>query len=328
MKKLFPSIRHFFTAHVPAQTLGCFRIAVGIFAMAQLLILLPDWMWFYGPQGILPWEISDALSTRQTPGLSLLAKFFSPLNISANGTVYFVTIIYFITLAGLIAGYKTHLMGTLAWLSHLILNTTGHFTAYGVETFAHIGLFYCMILPVGASWSVDSYKKPMALPPYLITLSVRIIQLHLCIMYLASGIEKSMGSQWWNGEAIWIAMQQDQFHKVNINWMAGVPVIPQILCIVTLITETFYPIGMLWKKTRKIWLLAILSMHLFIGIFLGLQLFGGLMFLLNLSTFGEYCFPGIFSRRIKSFSLYGFRIIKQNILLNDMFGGKGSIPHI
>ena len=339
MKNTFLHIRNFFCNPVPAQTLGCFRIAVGIFALTQLLILLPDWMWLYGPQGLLPWEVSDALSTRQTPGLSYLAKLLLPLSISAKGTVYFVTAIYFSSLIGLIAGYKTRFMGALAWLMHLILNTTGHFTAYGVETFSHIALFYCMILPVGISLSVDSYKRHSTLPPYLVTLSVRIIQLHFCIIYLASGLEKSMGSQWWNGEAIWIAMQQDQFHKVDINWMAAVPIVPKILCMGTLMIETLYPLGMLWKKTKKIWLIAILLMHFCIALFLGLQLFGGLMFLLNFTAFGEHCFPGIFSRRIKSLWRPHFRtpkiifwgknllsdkevglISRSNSFLNDSYG--------
>ena len=74
---------------------------------------------------------------------------------------------------------------------------------------------------------------------------------------------------------------------------------------------------MLWKKTKKFWLLAILSMHFFIAIFLGLQLFGGLMFLLNLTTFGEHCFPGIFSRRIKNLFTCTFRIIKINFLSKE-----------
>jgi hypothetical protein len=74
---------------------------------------------------------------------------------------------------------------------------------------------------------------------------------------------------------------------------------------------------MLWKRTKKIWLLAILSMHFFIAVFLGLQLFGGLMFLVNLTAFGEYCFPGIFSRRIKTFLPARFRIIKINFLSKE-----------
>jgi hypothetical protein len=299
MKKKFSFIARFFSQPSSPDTLGFFRIAVSAFAIVQLFVLLPDWMSLYGPKGILPWEVSEALSTNHMPGLSKVLAVLSVFKMSPVSVLYLVTIIYFLSLLGLIAGYKTRLMGTLAWLMHLVLNTTGHFTAYGVETFTHISLFYCMVLPVGSAYSVDQRKKPVSVPPYLITLSIRMLQLHLCIMYLASGLEKSMGSQWWNGEAIWIALQQDQFRQVNVDWMANVPLIPKILCLGTLLVETCYPIGMLWNKTRKCWLAAILTMHLFIALFLGLHLFGALMMLLNAAAFGKECFPRLFTLRPK-----------------------------
>lgn len=300
MKKTFNHFSAFFYQPVPAQTLGAFRIAVGLFALVQLAVLLPDWMWLYGPQGILPWQVSDALSIRSTPALSLFAKGFAAVGLSAEASVWIVTALYFLSLTALIAGYKTRLMAILAYLMHTALNTTGHFTAYGVEMFAHIALFYCIVLPVNCCWSVDRMKKSLSIPPYLVTLSVRLIQLHLCIMYVASGLEKAMGTQWWNGDAIWIAMQQDQFHTVNINWMAQTPIVAKLLCWGTLLIETLYPLGMFWSRTKKIWLLAVLGMHAGIALFLGLQLFGALMFLLNLSVFGESCFPGLFSLNLRS----------------------------
>jgi hypothetical protein len=186
-------------------------------------------------------------------------------------------------------------MGVLAWLMHIILNTTAHFTAYGVETFLHIALFYCAVLPVGCCRSIDNNKKPKQIPSYLITLSVRLIQFHLCIMYLACGIEKSMGTQWWNGEAIWIALQQDQFHRVDTGWMSQIQLVPKLLGWSTLLVETFYPLAMFYRKTKRIWLASIICMHAFIAVFLGLQLFGALMILLNLSIFGKDCFPNLFS---------------------------------
>lgn len=300
MKPLTTLIHKFFLRPVAIQTLGAFRIAIAVFTFVQLLVLLPDWIWLYGPQGLIPWDISDALSTRNTPGLTLVARSLSVLDVSPVQTLYMVTAVYFVSLIGLIVGYKSQLMGGIAWISHLVLNTTGHFTAYGVETFAHIGLFYCMVLPVGASLSMDAWLKPSKIEPYLLTLSIRVIQIHFCIMYFASGLEKAMGSQWWNGNAIWIAMQQDQFHRVNIDWMANLPFVPKMLCIGTLALEILYPIGIQFSKTKKFWLFGILLMHLGIALFLGLQLFGGLMFLINLSVFGEHCFPGIFSRWTKA----------------------------
>jgi len=119
-------------------------------------------------------------------------------------------------------------------------------------------------------------------------------------MYLACGIEKSLGEQWWNGEAIWMALQQDQFHQVNTGWMAHVPIIPKLLCWGTLFVETLYPVGMFFSKTKKIWLISIMSMHAFIALFLGLQLFGALMILLNLTAFGNHSFNGLFLLKWKN----------------------------
>lgn len=286
MKKLLSNINRFFTAPVPVHTIAFFRISVAVFSMIQLLVLLPDWLWLYGPEGMIPWQLSDAIPLRNTPGLLEISALLRPFHLTAVQAVWIVTVIYFFSLTGLIIGWKSQPMGALAWITHLVLNTTGHFTAYGVETFTHIALFYCMVMPVGIAWSLDAYRRRPVIAPYLVTLSIRVIQLHLCIMYLASGLEKSMGTQWWDGNAIWIALQQDQFHNFNVNWMASVPIVPQALCIGTLVIEMFYPAGMLWNKTKKFWLPAILMMHLGIAIFLGLQLFGALMFLLNLSIFG------------------------------------------
>ena len=296
MNKIFLSIQKLFFKQESVNTLGFFRIAISAFALIQLFVLLPDWMWLYGPEGLLPWQISEALNTNNTPSLLFISEH---LHISSSAIVYIVTGVYFLSLTGLLIGFKTRVMGILAWFMHIILNTTGHFTAYGVETFLHIALFYCAVLPVGCCMSIDAYKKSNQIPSYLITLSVRLIQLHLCIMYVACGIEKSLGAQWWNGEAIWIALQQDQFHQVNTGWMAQVPLIPKLLGWHTLFIETLYPFAIFFKRTKKFWLIGIIGMHAFIAIFLGLQLFGGLMILLNLTVFGNHCFPGLFSFGLK-----------------------------
>ena len=282
-----------------AETLGFFRICVAVFCLVQLLVLLPDWLWLYGPDGLIPWQLSDAVSFRNTPGLLWFAQYLEPSGLSSLQLLWLVTSLYFFSLIALIIGWKSQWMGSIAWITHLVLTTTGHFTAYGVETFTHIALFYCMVMPVGAAWSIDA-RKGFNVAPHLLTLSIRVIQLHLCIMYFASGMEKAMGTQWWDGNAIWIALQQDQFHHFNVDWMASVPIIPQLLCIGTLLVETLFPLGMMWGRTRRFWLPAILMMHLGIAVFLGLELFGGLMFLLNLSLFGTDTIRSFYRRLARS----------------------------
>jgi len=297
MKRFYQAVQHFFTQPLPVETLGFFRIAIAAFALAQLLVLLPDWMRLFGPEGILPWQVSDALNTKNTPTLSWVANIFSAAGISSEVTVYILTIIYALSLISLMAGIYTRVAAVLSWICHMILNSTGHMMAYGVETFTHIALFYCMVLPTGAGFSIDKKRgKYKNVPGYLITLSIRLIQLHLAIMYCASGIEKALGTQWWNGEAIWMSLQQDQFHQFNTSWLAQVPIIPELLGWITLAAEILFPIGIYWRHTKKIWLIAIIGMHFFILVFLGLHLFGSLMILLNISIWGHHCFPRLFKK--------------------------------
>lgn len=297
MTVVLQKINGFFFSPTAIEPLGAFRIAISFFALVQALVLIPDWMWFFGPEGLMPWEVSDSLSTSNTPSLSHLHFILSYFKISPRYIVYLATSIYFLALISLLLGYKTRVAGFMAWFLHMMLNTTGHFTAYGVETFTHIALFYCAVLPVGVCWSLDSHDPNKSnLPPHLLTLSIRVVQLHLCVAYTATGLEKSMGEQWWSGEAIWIALQQDQFNQFNMEWLVHVPWLMKLLCWGTVIMETTYPIGMFWNKTKRIYLPGIICMHFFIAIFLGLHLFGLLMILFNLSIFGEHAFPGLLSK--------------------------------
>lgn len=285
------SLQNFITKPLPAETLGLFRIFASTFALTQVIVLLPDWMLLFGPEGLLPWQVSDALNTKSTPTLSIFS------NVPGVYKVYIVTSIYIISLLALILGFYTRAASIIAWLSHLILNSTGHMTAYGVETFTHISLFYCMVLPAGIALSIDKKRGKYAnVPPHLVTLSIRIVQLHLAIMYCASGIEKALGEQWWSGEAIWMALQQDQFRQFDMGWLANVPLLTTLLGWGTVALEMLFPVAMFVSQTKKIWLPAIVGMHLFIIVFLGLHLFGILMILLNLAAFGQHCYPQSFRK--------------------------------
>lgn len=299
MKKIFQSISFYFNTPLPVQVLGLFRILIAFFILIEVFTLLPDWMLLYGPKGLLPWSITDALNTKHTPSLADAATLFAKIGISDENTVYIITTVYIISILALVAGIYSRMAALLVWFCHILINTTGQMTAYGVETFIHIALFYCVIMPVGAALSVDSkLGKYQQLPPYLVTLCIRVIQLHVCIMYFSSGIEKSLGSQWWDGTAIWLALQQDQFYQFNTSWLAYIPIVPKLLGWGTLITEILYPAGIYWKRTKKIWLIAVLVMHLFIMIFLGLYLFGSLMILLNIAIFSHECYPALFNKFI------------------------------
>ena len=158
---------------------------------------------------------------------------------------------------------------------------------YGMDMFHHISLFYCAIMPVGNSLSLDQLRtKKKILSSQEAGVSRHLLQLHLCIMYTSSGFEKAAGVQWWNGEAIWRSVMLPTFHNFDMAWLAQVPWLAMFLGWGILVIEIGYSIFVWIPRIRLLAIVAILLMHIMIGIFLGLQLFAIIMMILNLGAFG------------------------------------------
>ncbi|MFT3883817.1 MAG: hypothetical protein QM703_29820 [Gemmatales bacterium] len=57
-------------------------------------------------------------------------------------------------------------------------------------------------------------------PLWSATLALRLIQIHMCIVYFISGLAKLQGSTWWNGSATWLTMNSPLFNEgVDLSWM-------------------------------------------------------------------------------------------------------------
>jgi hypothetical protein len=121
-------------------------------------------------------------------------------------------------------------------------------------------------------------------PTSLARLGLRVLQLHLCIVYLSSGIEKATGEQWWNGEAIWRSVTRPDLATFDLTTLAQFPLVAMLLCWGTLVVEIGYP-AMIWHRWTKLpWAAATIGLHAGIAIFLGLWSFAALMIVLNVAA--------------------------------------------
>jgi hypothetical protein len=82
-----------------------------------------------------------------------------------------------------------------------------------------------------------------------------------------------------------------------MDWLAWYPWIPMALSWFTMFIETFYFAGMWIPRLRVYWLGGIIALHMGIGLFLGLYLFGLVMILLSLSAFGYDIWRELAARR-------------------------------
>lgn len=265
----------FLTPSTPGP-LVFFRIAIALLGLVQGAWLAGNIVLLYGEHGLVQWPISEGITGTHMPQLSWLRPVAAITGLSADTWVYILLLTYMAALAGLLLGKFARVMAAAAWWLHFMFMNTGFLAAYGVETFMHIGLCYCMVMPVRPGAPVSEWN----------TLSIRVLQLHLCIVYVASGVEKAAGIQWWNGEAIWQTLMHSQFSRFDMSWLAQHPWLARLLCWATLLIEIGYPFFMWFRRSRPYGYFAVVSLHLGIAIFMGLELFAAAMIIFNTAAFG------------------------------------------
>jgi len=277
--------------------LALFRMGVAGVLLAQAVAVSPDLSALFGSHGVVQWSIGEIVLRGWQPRIGWVARALAPFGVSDAGAMLAVFLANVTSLLALGLGYRTRTAALLAWCSDTALTNTGGFGAYGLSAFAHVALFYCLVCPVGSRLSVDARtgRCPPALVPAPVAL--RLLQAHVAIVYLASGIEKARGPQWWNGEAIWRAVMQPQFAQHQLTWLSGAPVVTRLVGLSTLVVEIGYALFIWPRATRRLWVMATVALHLGIAIFLGLWLFSAMMIVLTASLFGYAAFAGPWRRR-------------------------------
>jgi len=288
MKRLVWQAHAFFTVPISPVPLGVFRLMVAAFVLIQAMIWYPDWTGFLGNDGWIQWEISKALTQSWSIHIQDLYQLLHWLfNFTELQSVWTLYVAYIASATGLLLGWHTRFFAIATWLCHYIIVSTIPTFIYGVDIFLHIALFYLMVMPVNKAFSVDLLQgRATTLPTWQTTIALRILQIHLCLVYFSSGYEKALVAQWWSGDVLWRALVQPDFRQYNFDWLATYPVICKTLSWFTIITETLYSIAVWIPRVRVFWISAIVLLHLGIGMLLGLWLFALMMIVLSLSAFG------------------------------------------
>jgi hypothetical protein len=246
-----------------------------------LVWLSDDVLSLHGSRGIIPWELTDLLRDPWVPGLQTLAKAFLPLGIPERTAIILLLSTYAGSLLSLALGLGTRLSAFLAWGLHLSLVTSGFASYYGVDQLANTFLFYLFLFPSGRAWTFVARATSSGREETIPVGSLRVMQVHLCVIYLAAGLSKALGRQWWNGEAIWQAVSQPAFSTFDLSWLARHSWIPILAGWGTLAVEIGY-VFLIWPlRTRRVWFIATLGLHLGIGLFMGLIFFSSVMILLT-----------------------------------------------
>ncbi len=270
----------------PPHPLGVLRIGVSVLGLIQLCLIWPYLQQLYGNFGFVQWAILETSQTEWVPSIGKVCLILHPHGISSAACVEGVFGVYALSLVGLGVAWKTRVFAVMAWLSHTLTVNSGYFSLYGVDTMIHICLFYFVWMPVGGAFSIDRWllHRP-AVPTVGAGIALRTLQVHLCVIYLDSGISKMRGAQWWNGEAIWRTFMNPEFGVFDFSWIASAPAVAVVLGWSTMVIEAGYPVCIWPRRLRPWWVVATVGLHLAIGVTMGLWMFSLMMIIMTLSAF-------------------------------------------
>jgi hypothetical protein len=196
-------------------------------------------------------------------------------------------------------GLWTRYAIAVSWVGAMSYVQRASSTVFGLDTMMMIVLFYLLIGPSGAALSVDSWLRkrrerrqglePQDAPPSVAAnFAIRLIQVHFCIIYFASGTSKLLGTTWWSGTALNLVMLNAEFAPMNHWWyyqglkfLAGHRWMWETFMAVQIVGTILMEVGLpflIWNpRCRWALICGSVLLHTGIAVFMGLTTFSLIM---------------------------------------------------
>jgi hypothetical protein len=288
---------NFWFAPMSPSTLSAIRVLAGAMLLYTHLIWSMDLGAFFGAEGWLPpqlmQEVRDASNDPDGPGpLTGHARLtWSHFGfIQSPKLMWTVHVLALAVFFMLMIGLFSRTMALLAFLfavSYANRITPGAY--FGLDKINCMLALYLILGPCGARYSVDRLWRlrrgaPNEVPPSsTANLAIRAIQVHMCIIYLFSGIAKLQGEPWVTGEASWISFGMLEYQSFDMTWTARFPRLLNLMTHATVFWELSY-CALVWPRLTRPWVLVMaVLVHGGIALFLGMPTFGLVMLIGNLA---------------------------------------------
>ena len=252
------------------RSLALFRIGLGGVLSCDLVQRIRDAESFYSDFGVLPRGV-------------LFSEFAGPWDWTLHGfsgqggAVVLLFVLQLALALCLLAGYRTRLAALLCWLLVVSIQHRNEFVGHGGDQLLRTLLLWSLFLPLGARWSVDSAldgRDRSRLPPWL-SVGTAALVLQTCFLYWSTLLLK-WHPDWWQGRAVGMALEIDQFALPAGLLLREVSWLP-LLTWLTLVCEFLGPLLLLlplspgWQRLLAAGMMA--GLHAGFGICLNLLAF-------------------------------------------------------
>jgi len=268
--------------------LAVIRIATGALLAWSSMVWLGDAQAFFGNDAWLRPE--DVWRMNDQPW-QWSWYFAAP---AAAGGLTLVTLVAAVCL---MLGLATPLAALVSFAGLVSAANRAPLTVFGLDDTLGMLLVPLVIGPSGAVLSLDAVLgRGDARPGVRANIALRLLQIHLCVVYFFSGSGKLLGASWWEGTALWGAIANGQYRTLDLTGLARHPLVVNALTLATLFWELGYA-ALVWPRlTRPLVLAMAAPVHLGIGLAMGMMEFGLAMLVANLAFVPAAAFRGLGSR--------------------------------
>jgi Vitamin K-dependent gamma-carboxylase len=259
--------------------LGLLRILTGLMLLythAVWGLVLPD---FFGGEG---W-----LSRRLVGTLQEGSYTYSFWWLVSEDGIWPAYALSMVVLALFTVGLWTRVTSILAFFVTVSYAYRVPAAMFGLDQINAMLTLYLAIGPSGAALSIDRWRamrrgltpgdRPE--PSAGANLALRLINVHMCVIYFFAAISKLQGEAWWNGEAMWRAFANYEYQSLDMTWMAWHPRLLDFTTHVSVVWELSF-CALIWRPRLKPFVLAgAVVLHVGIGACLGMWTFGLIMLL-------------------------------------------------
>ncbi len=262
--------------------LSLFRLVFGLNIFAFYLIRIFDFKFLFSNEGILPYQILDDV---------VPSHFKAPIPIeylaSSTDVAFVLHVLLLVGILALAFGVIGRNLSWLVFLLHLVFIKRNPMAIYGADTVATFWFLYLCLGQSNFYFRLKDFfnrkkasaleKVPWGRSDIFSTISVRFIQIQLCIIYAYSGLEKLKGVTWWRGDAIWNTLSNGQLVALDLSFLHHVPFVIAFATFLTVLWEVYFPVIIWVRSIRAPVLVFGVLLHLSIGLTLGIPFFSLLM---------------------------------------------------
>jgi hypothetical protein len=277
--------RFWFTPAAP-HTLALLRILGGAMLFYTHLVWGKDLTAFLGPHAWVDAKTALLINQERGGGLAWSYLYYveSPallwtLHVAALAVFALLTVGLWTRVTSILAAIVT-----ISYCHRLVASQ------YGLDQVNALLATYLAIAPSGAVYSLDRFlacrragKCSPVLPSVAANIAIRLVQVHMCVIYLFGGISKLRGATWWDGSALWLAFANYEYQSVDMTWTGNYLFFVALATHVTIFWETFYCVLIWPRATRPIFLAMAVLVHGGIALCLGMPTFGLAMIIANLA---------------------------------------------